>query len=328
MAEQGRAMAEQGRAMAVNSRAYQKYGRAMTVNSRAMTVNSRACQSYGRAHSIYKVKLTKVGKAGKAPAMERAEPFNLRNKFDKRRQRLRQKLCQNKRASSISKVKLNDSFGRKAFSVSERKIQSKMTVSICTPDNVVRTFDLKGYDNIDGVHYFDFFGFDAKMPHNHTQCEGNCSKHPLMRPDYLMTWGELNEREFDLIEAAMTAFEKQERAAKLLVEDAARKLTQEALIRERYARDVKEKAQMGLKRNEKPKKIQQPCKWVVGEFKGDECWAYEYTDPKTGKRECPHTCQRLHIGEEGWHDEWLTSPRWKPAAPAVRNFNVTDNSAW
>ena len=102
------------------------------------------------------------------------------------------------------------------------------------------------------------------------------------------------------------------RRRRMNTEKARRELTKESLRRERYAANVKEKARMGLKRTEKPKKIQQPCKWVVGQFKGDECWAYEYTDPKTGKRECPHTCQRLHPGEEGWHKEWLNSPRWKP----------------
>jgi len=94
-------------------------------------------------------------------------------------------------------------------------------------------------------------------------------------------------------------------------EKAARNLTKEALKREKYARNVKNRASMTLKRGAKPNKIQQPCKWVVDEFSGEECWAYEYTDPKTGKRVCPHTCQRLHPGEEGWHKEWLKNSRWR-----------------
>ena len=76
-------------------------------------------------------------------------------------------------------------------------------------------------------------------------------------------------------------------------------------------------AQRGLKKGEKAAKKPVPCKWVVGEFKGDECWAHEYTDPKTGKREKPRTCQRLHPGEEGWCSEWLTNPRWKGGASAA-----------
>lgn len=171
-------------------------------------------------------------------------------------------------------------------------------------------------------HYFDVNPFDASVPHPASLCEGNCSKHPLITKSLLpfthekmlVSWGDSVFYETLEEERTLTHFQKMERAAAALVEEAARKLNKEALVREQYAQTIKEKAQMGLKRNEKPKKIQQPCKWVVGQFKGDECWAYEYTDPKTGKRETPHTCQRLHIGEEGWHNEWLTNPRWEPPA--------------
>ena len=171
-------------------------------------------------------------------------------------------------------------------------------------------------------HYFDVNTYDSSVPHPLSLCEGNCSKHPLITKSLLpltndnmyVSWGDLCYMETLEEEATLTYHQKMERAAAALVEEAARKLNREALIREQYAQTIKEKAQMGLKKNEKPKKIQQPCKWVVGQFKGEECWAWEYTDPKSGKRECPHTCQRLHIGEEGWHDQWLTNPRWEPPA--------------
>ena len=189
-----------------------------------------------------------------------------------------------------------------------------MAITALCSDNVVRTFDQNGFDTVNNFHYFDFVGFDACIPHESSRCEGNCSKHPLMHADWLMSWADLNERELKHIEAMLTPAQKAKIAADAEAEKAAHKLAHEALKREQYARDIKEKAQMGLKKNEKPKKIQQPCKWVVGQFKGDECWAWEYTDPKSGKRECPHTCQRLHIGEEGWHDQWLTNPRWEPPA--------------
>jgi hypothetical protein len=169
-----------------------------------------------------------------------------------------------------------------------------MAITALCSDNVVRTFDQNGFDTVNNFHYFDFVGFDACIPHESSRCEGNCSKHPLMHADWLMSWADLNERELKHIEAMLTPAQKAKIAADAEAEKAAHKLAHEALKREQYARDIKEKAQMGLKKNEKPKKIQQPCKWIVGQFLGDECWAWEYTDPETGKRMCPHTCQRLH----------------------------------
>ena len=194
-----------------------------------------------------------------------------------------------------------------------------MAISLLCSDNVVRSFDSAGYSN--NIHYFSYFDFDPRMPHDHTLCEGNCTQHPLMRPEYLLSWDEMNEVELERIEASLTPEQKAKIISEAEVVKAMQKLTQEAMKMEQYARDIKEKAQMGLKKNEKPKKIQQPCKWVVGQFLGEECWAWEYTDPKTGKRECPHTCQRLHKGEEGWHDEWLKNPRWEPAGAQVRRFD-------
>jgi len=60
-------------------------------------------------------------------------------------------------------------------------------------------------------------------------------------------------------------------------------------------------------------KIMRPCKWVYlnvedntysTHLSGAQCWAWEYDDPRTGKRECPHTCKHLHPNEFGWRDEW------------------------
>jgi len=163
--------------------------------------------------------------------------------------------------------------------------------------------------------------FDPNDPHHHSVCEGNCSFHPLMRSEYMLSWADLNDNAFILKYASETPDEKEQRLKIDSAEKQDRALTREALVREQYAQTIKEKAQMGLKKNEKPKKIQQPCKWVVGHFIGEECWAYEYTDPKTGQRECPRTCQRLHIGEEGWHNEWLKNPRWEPPDAQVRRFD-------
>jgi len=143
------------------------------------------------------------------------------------------------------------------------------------------------------------------MYHSADFCDGNCQIHPLMRPDFLMPWANINDMEFERIEAAMTPEEREHRIEELATEAACRRIEQEALIRAQYARSSKERALIGVKRGQKPVKIQLPCKWVIGEFAGQECWAWEYMDPKSGKRECPHTCQRLHPGEAGWNPDWL-----------------------
>ncbi len=36
-----------------------------------------------------------------------------------------------------------------------------------------------------------------------------------------------------------------------------------------------------------------------------ECWFWEYVDPKTRAKKCPHTCNCIHPGQSGWEDEWL-----------------------
>ena len=54
-----------------------------------------------------------------------------------------------------------------------------------------------------------------------------------------------------------------------------------------------------------------PCRNVIGEHKGEECWAHEYTDPVTGRLMTPHTCPHIHPGQRGWRDEFYT-PKPKP----------------
>jgi hypothetical protein len=103
--------------------------------------------------------------------------------------------------------------------------------------------------------------------------------------------------------------------------EAAALVNEEAIRRDVYARDVATRARKGLRRGDAVVKRAEPCKWVVGQFAGDECWAHEYTDPKTGNRVIKHTCDRLHPGEVGWHTEWLANPRWR-AAPAAHLFRM------
>jgi hypothetical protein len=160
----------------------------------------------------------------------------------------------------------------------------------------------------------NLYGWPAlsRVSHSAAECHGNCTQHPLMRPEYRLSLADQDE----LYEAERNAYEtdadRAARAKALAAERAARALDDEAIRRECYARDVKERSTMGLRRGEAPKKLGQPCKWVIGEFKGQECWAHEYMDPKTKKRCSPHTCQRLHPGQEGWHNEWFANRNWKP----------------
>ena len=160
----------------------------------------------------------------------------------------------------------------------------------------------------------NIYGWPAlsRVAHSAAECHGNCTQHPLMRPEYRLSLADQDE----LYEAERNAYEtdadRAARAKALNAERAARALDDEAIRRECYARDVKERSTMGLRRGEAPKKLGQPGKWVIGEFKGQECWAHEYMDPKTKKRCSPHTCQRLHPGQEGWHNEWFANRNWKP----------------
>ena len=163
----------------------------------------------------------------------------------------------------------------------------------------------------------NLYGWPAlsRVSHSAAECHGNCTQHPLMRPEYRLSMADQDELYEALRAAAETDADRAARAAALNAERAARALDDEAIRRECYARDVKERSTMGLRRGEAPKKLGQPCKWVIGEFKGQECWAHEYMDPKTKKRCCPHVCQRLHPGQEGWHNEWFTNRNWKPVVP-------------
>jgi len=165
--------------------------------------------------------------------------------------------------------------------------------------------------------------------HDAWNCRGGCAKHPLMTGEYLAwcseirigaSWGDLVIEEEARNLAAESETERIAREKRIADEEEKRLIAEEINRREIYARDVGMKVRMGLKRTEKVAKRQQPCKWVVGEFAGDECWAHEYTCPKTHNRIIKHTCDRLHPGEEGWCAQWITNPRYKPAGAAVRSF--------
>jgi len=49
---------------------------------------------------------------------------------------------------------------------------------------------------------------------------------------------------------------------------------------------------------------------------GSECWAWDYTDPKTKVKKAPHTCVYLHPGQEGWNPAWERDKNIKVCAPS------------
>ena len=149
--------------------------------------------------------------------------------------------------------------------------------------------------------------------HDGENCPGNCQHHQLMQPWMALSWGEIDAIEHAAALAAETSTDRQRRLIEAEGEKIARGLRKEERVRSQYADRVKDRASMGQKKGQGLKKIQQPCKWVIGQYTGDECWAFEYTNPKTGVRERPHTCERLHPGEQGWCPEWLKNPRYEPA---------------
>jgi len=192
---------------------------------------------------------------------------------------------------------------------------------------------------------------ELPLPADHADymCEGNCPMHPLMNDPSIsymtkalalgVSFGDLLYEELQAIAASETWEDVAARKNREAAAAAARAIAEETNKREIYARDTEIRSKMGLKRGEKAPKRLEPCKWVTGEFKGEECWAHEYVDPVTYKSAIDrglseaaakklaftvkHTCQRIHPGEEGWCPEWLTNPRFRPnASPTENRFGV------
>lgn len=138
----------------------------------------------------------------------------------------------------------------------------------------------------------------SSYSHSAALCPGNCAIHPLSDPMIVRLssgarWG-------DVLYAPKTA--------------------DEIVAEEEYMRDyekvresVKMRTYAQMQGSLRKGKIMRPCKWMYmnddgksysKHLTGAQCWAWEYTDPKTGKTECPHTCKYLHSNEFGWRDEW------------------------
>jgi hypothetical protein len=190
---------------------------------------------------------------------------------------------------------------------------------------------------------------DLSKPHPMGLCSGNsCPFHPLITPSVALFnnaneggvgWGDILYEEEMAARMKETAAEKAAREAKARREEHMRQLEYEVYRMEKEAENVAFRAKLGLKRGEAPRKASIPCKKLyscVGDKKtgkgafpttmhvSSECWAWEYKDPLSKKKVCPHTCPWLHPGEEGWRDEWMTDRTWKPptGAAAVDNWRA------
>jgi hypothetical protein len=127
--------------------------------------------------------------------------------------------------------------------------------------------------------------------------------------------GRIEAMQLDAQEQRMREYA--ERKAKALADRAAAEAVQHARqqgLRANEARKVAAAAAASVK----VQKLAEPCKWlycpsgsngVFGAKVCSECWGHEYRNPKTGKFEMPHKCDRLHPGEAGWLAEWSQLPR-------------------
>jgi hypothetical protein len=206
--------------------------------------------------------------------------------------------------------------------------------------------------------------FDPDYFHPAEQCCGNCHQHPLMTDELIqlmhsevtgLLWGDLlldHEDEARLTETPEQCAERLKAEQALATE---RMLATRSSEMERYAR-VKAQVNTVMIKDDRGKKIStirkipEPCKWLYldesapkyewrttrsgkceppyrSHLTGAMCWAWEYTDPKTKQRVVKHTCDHLHPGEEGWHIEWNTDNRWRPAPVATRDFSGLRSSA-
>lgn len=142
----------------------------------------------------------------------------------------------------------------------------------------------------------------AISSHSSRHCPGNCSIHPLtdsmiVRMMSGVRWGDI-----------IYAVPKTE----------AEKVAEEEYIRDFEVIQASSRMRAYAQRQErvvavtKKKKIERPCKWLYikedntysKHLTGACCWAWEYTDPKTGRRETPRTCTHIHPDEFLWRSEW------------------------
>ncbi len=147
------------------------------------------------------------------------------------------------------------------------------------------------------------------IAHTAAECTGSCKHHPLLKGDVLdlqiamnngCSWGDILYIDEQERLASETPEQKRLRLEKQAIEERSRERETESYRMKNYAERI------AIRANRK-KKYQLPCKWVCGRNKGEDCWAWEYTDPKDGKRKTPRSCEYLHPGEDGWRTEWMDS---------------------
>lgn len=158
-------------------------------------------------------------------------------------------------------------------------------------------------------------------PHPVGLCPGGCKTHFLLHPRMAKGehWLDIAYDEEMAELAAMSPAQVAAAVAAKAQDRAMQEIEAEVVKMQVYAVNVRDRVMTGKQRGKAVEKRSQPCKWVVGEFHGETCWAHEFFNKKTGLWEKPHTCDRIHPGEAGWHDEWFKDPRWKsPEAKAAQ----------
>jgi hypothetical protein len=151
------------------------------------------------------------------------------------------------------------------------------------------------------------------------------------------TWGDIAEMDFAEAEARMTSAQRAAKSAALEAEMAERSKTAEAARMFNYAEDQKLANTKGRGKERAIGKVNEPCRWLYCDEKapksmwtknakgdlcapvrmaltGAQCWAHEYVHPKSGLLVKPHTCKRLHPGEDGWLVVWAKDRTFKPSA--------------
>ena len=173
-------------------------------------------------------------------------------------------------------------------------------------------------------------------PHATNECYGNCSIHPLLRGFLIdahvaididgMSWGAYFAEEIPIVTSSTRGDEQMKDL----------ELESKSFIMKNHAEKMAVVSKMGVKKGEKARKIQRPCKWLYCNESApksqwrdgrapttsnvtSECWAWEYTEPKTKVKKAPHTCPYLHPGEEGWCSQWLDNKNYDPMATMTQN---------
>jgi hypothetical protein len=176
-------------------------------------------------------------------------------------------------------------------------------------------------------------------PHDILDCDGTCSNpfhdttsiqlaHAESRG---LGWGDV-AYEWELEELSReTPAQKHAKLVAREKREAQAKIDAEASRMFNYMNSIEQK--MGCKENRGRDKIQRPCKnlyytpgrdGVMQNNVCSECWAHEYTCPKTGERivaRKDRECAYLHPGQPGWLKEWNTNRHYAApgAAPAAPN---------